>query len=280
MQRSVFLAAAAAALTPMPTQLAALERRSGGRLGVYAIDTGSGRTLEHRAHERFPMCSTFKLLAVGAVLARVDERNEDLGRRVGYGQSDMLDNSPVTTANLNMSSMTIGALCEAAMVQSDNTAANLLLHSLLGPAGVTKFARKLGDSVTRLDRDEPAVNSSIPGDPRDTTSPAAMASDARALVLGNVLSPRLRARMTAWMRACETGTQSLRAGVPASWNTGDKTGSGPHGTANDVAVMWPPQRAPIVVAAYATGLRGSAGAQVGVLAAVGRIVFQEYRLAH
>jgi beta-lactamase class A len=277
--RSVFLAAGAAALAPLPAQLDALEHRSGGRLGVYAIDTGSGRTLEHRAHERFPMCSTFKLLAVGAVLARVDQRNEDLARRVGYMQSDMLDNSPVTKANLSLSSMTIGGLCEAAIVQSDNTAANLLLHSLLGPAGVTKFARKLGDPVTRLDRDEPALNSSIPGDPRDTTSPAAMASDVRALVLGNALSPRLRARLIAWMRACQTGTEALRAGVPASWLTGDKTGSGPHGTTNDVAVMWPPHGAPIVVTAYATGLRGAADSQA-ILAAVGRIVFQEYRLAH
>jgi beta-lactamase class A len=278
MQRSVFLAGAVSALAT--TRLDALERRSGGRLGVFAIDTGSGRTLEHRAHERFPMCSTFKLLAVGAVLARVDQRNEDLGRRVGFTQSDMLDNSPVTATNLNLSSMTIGQLCEAAIVQSDNTAANLLLHSLLGPAGVTKFARKLGDRVTRLDRDEPAVNSSIPGDPRDTTSPAAMASDARALVLGNALSPRLRARLTAWMRACETGTHALRAGVPATWVEGDKTGSGPHETSNDVAVFWPPQRAPIVVAAYGTGMRGSSAAQAAVLASVGRIVFQEYRLAH
>jgi beta-lactamase class A len=279
MQRSEFLALAAGALAPLPTQLDTLERRSGGRLGVYAMDTGSGRTLEHRAHERFPMCSTFKLLAVAAVLARVDQRNEDLARRVGYTQSDMLENSPVTKANLDLSSMTIGGLCEAAMVQSDNTAANLLLHSLLGPAGVTKFVRKLGDPVTRFDRDEPAVNSSIPGDPRDTTSPAAMAADVRAIVLGNVLTPRLRARLVAWMRACRTGTQALRAGVPASWNTGDKTGSGPHGTTNDVAVMWPPGRAPIVVAAYATGLRGSADTQA-VLADVGRIVFQEYRLGH
>jgi beta-lactamase class A len=280
MQRSVFLAGAVSALAPATTQLDALERRSGGRLGVFAIDTGTGRTLEHRARERFPMCSTFKLLAVGAVLARVDQRNEDLGRRVGFTQSDMLDNSPVTAANLNLSSMTIAQLCEAAIEQSDNTAANLLLHSLLGPAGVTKFARKLGDPVTRLDRDEPALNSSIPGDPRDTTSPAAMASDARALVLGNALSPRLRARLTAWMRACETGTHALRAGVPATWVEGDKTGSGPHGTSNDVAVFWPPQRAPIVVAAYGTGMRGSSAAQAAVLASVGRIVFQEYRLAH
>jgi beta-lactamase class A len=281
MERSVFLASAVGALASAPTDLDALERRSGGRLGVFAIDTGNGRTLEHRAHERFPMCSTFKLLAVGAVLARIDERNEDLGRRVGFAQRDMLDNSPVTQANLALSSMTIAQLCEAAMVQSDNTAANLLLHSLLGPAGVTRFARKLGDPVTRLDRDEPDVNSSIPGDPRDTTSPAAMASDARALVLGKALSPRLRARLTAWMRACETGRSALRAGLPATWVSGDKTGSGPHGTSNDVAVIWPPQGAPIVVAAYATGLRGSsAAAHTAVLASVGRIVFQEYRPAH
>ena len=271
MLRSVFLAAAAGALVPAPAALTKLERRSGGRLGVFAIDTGDGRTLEHRAHERFPMCSTFKLLAVGAVLARVDAGNEDLSRRVGFTRADMVDNSPVTQSYLNLASMTIGQLCEAAIVQSDNTAANLLLHSLLGPAGVTAFARKLGDRVTRLDRDEPNVNTAIPGDARDTTSPAAMARDARALALGTVLSPRLRARLTAWMRACRTGRHALRAGVPASWVEGDKTGSGAHGTSNDVAVFWPPRRAPIVVAAYATGVGGSSAAQYAVLAAVGRI---------
>jgi beta-lactamase class A len=274
MRRIAFIAGAAGTL--VPAELAILERRSGGRLGVYAIDTGSGKTIEHRAHERFPMCSTFKLLAVGAVLSRVDARNEDLGRRVGFGDRDMLENSPVTKAHLGLASMTIGELCAAAIEQSDNTAANLLIHSLLGPAGVTKFARKIGDPVTRLDRDEPDLNSAIQGDPRDTTSPAVMAADARALLLGNVLSPRLRARLNTWMRATQTGAGRLRAGIPMSWAEADKTGSGAHGTANDVAIFWPPQRAPVVIAAYATQMTVPAAKQEDVLAEIGRIAYRAF----
>jgi beta-lactamase class A len=278
MQRGDFLAASVAALAAPAggSELAALERRSGGRLGVYALDTGSGHSIAYRAHERFPMCSTFKLLLAGAVLARVDERNESLTRLVGYGDADMLPNSPVTKAHLSMASMTVGQLCAAAIEQSDNTAANLLVHSLLGPAGLTKFARKIGDPVTRLDRDEPQLNSAIPGDPRDTTAPAAMAADARVLVLGNALSARSRTQLRAWMLACRTGGASLRAGVPAGWREGDKTGSGDHGTVNDVAIFWPPQRVPIVVAAYATGMTVSSDAQYGVLAGVGRIVYRSF----
>lgn len=279
MQRLAFLGTSLAALAAPAggnAELAALERRCGGRLGVYALDTAGGRSIAYRAHQRFPMCSTFKLLLVGAVLARVDERNESLARLVGYGDADMLPNSPVTKAHLNRASMTVAALCAAAIEQSDNTAANLLLHSLLGPAGVTKFARKVGDPVTRLDRDEPQLNTATPGDPRDTSTPANMAADTRALVLGDVLSPPLRARLRGWMLACQTGTQRLRAGIPAGWREGDKTGSGDHGTANDVAIFWPPQRAPIVVAAYATGMTVPATARYAVLAGVGRTIYRRF----
>lgn len=279
MQRVAFLASSFAALTTPAgdaAALAALEHRSGGRLGVYALDTGSGRSIAYRAHERFPMCSTFKLLLVGAVLARVDERNESLTRLVGYGDADVLPNSPVTKAHLNTASMTVARLCAAALTQSDNAAANLLIHSLLGPAGVTKFARRIGDPVTRLDRDEPQLNSAIAGDPRDTTAPAAMAADARALVLGGALSAGSRAQLRAWILANQTGARSLRAGVPRAWREGDKTGSGDHGTVNDVAIFWPPQRAPVVVAAYATGMTVSNPAQYGVLADVGRIIYHSF----
>jgi beta-lactamase class A len=141
---------------------------------------------------------------------------------------------------------------------------------------VTKFARKIGDPVTRLDRDEPQLNTAVPGDPRDTTTPAAMAADARAVVLGNALSGRSRARLRTWVLASQTGAQRLRAGVPAVWREGDKTGTGDHGTANDVAIFWPPARAPIVVAAYATGMTVSSTAQEAVLAAVGRIVYHHF----
>jgi beta-lactamase class A len=279
MQRLDFLASSFAALIAPQTgnpQLAALERRAGGRLGVYALDTGSGRQIAYRANERFPMCSTFKLLAVGAVLARVDAHNEDLNRRVGYGEADLLAYAPVTKAHLDIGSMTIGELCAAAIEWSDNTAANLLLHPLLGPAGVTKFARKIGDPVTRLDRNEPSLNTAIPGDPRDTTTPFAMATDMRALVLGTVLTPRSRAHLRTWLLGNQTGAASLRAHLPKSWHTGDKTGSGDHGTTNDVAIIWPPNRAPMIVAAYYTGSKGSSDAQKAVLAEVGRLVYRTF----
>jgi beta-lactamase class A len=277
-QRLTFLATTVAAIAAAgDAQFAALERRAGGRLGVYALDTGDGRTVAYRAHERFPMCSTFKLLLVGTVLARVDARNEDLARVVGYGDRDMVEGSPVTTAHLHLASMTVAELCAAAIEQSDNTAANLLLHSVLGPVAVTKFARKIGDPITRLDRNEPDVNTAIAGDPRDTTTPAAIAGDARKLLFGNVLSPRLRARLRTWLLASETGKARLRAGFPSSWQTGDKTGTGSRGTANDVAIVWPPGRSPIVVAAYLTASIVSPAAQNTVLADAGRVVYRRLR---
>lgn len=257
------------------SQIAALERRYSGRLGVFAIDTGSGGQIAHRANERFPMCSTFKLLAVGAVLARVDARNEDLNRRVGYGDADILAYAPVTKAHLDTGSMTIGELCAAAIEWSDNTAANLLLHSLLGPAGVTKFARSLNDPVTRLDRNEPTVNTAIPGDLRDTTTPAAMAHDLIALQLGTRLSPRMRAHLQTWLLGCKTDDTKLRAGLPKSWRIGAKTGSGDHATSNAIAIVRPPNRAetkPIIIAAYYTGSKANDQQQSATLASVARIV--------
>jgi beta-lactamase class A len=257
------------------TQIAELERRYGGRIGVYAMDIGSGRRIAFRENERFPMCSTFKLLAVGAVLARVDARNEDLGRRVGYGDADILAYAPVTKAHLDIGSMTIAELCAAAIEWSDNTAANLLLHSLLGPAGVTKFARSLNDPVTRLDRNEPTLNTAIPGDLRDTTTPAAMAHDMLALQLGTRLSSRMRARLRAWLLGCKTDATKLRAGLPPHWRIGGKTGSGDHATSNEIAIVWPPGRAetkPIIIAAYFTGSHATDDEQNATLAGVARIV--------
>jgi len=289
MQRQTFLSttlatlalapAAAAAATPDDPALAALERAHGGRLGVYALDTGSGRTIGHRANERFPMCSTFKLLAVGAVLSRVQRGDEDLARQVAFSRNDLLSYAPVTRTRLgrNFSAeISIAELCAAAIEYSDNTAANLLLHSLLGPAGVTRFVRSIGDHITRLDRNEPTLNTAIPGDPRDTTTPFAMATDAHALVLGTVLEPRLRTRLQTWLLACKTGLTSLRAGLPATWRVGDKTGSGAYSTANDVAIAWPPGRAPIIVASYYTGSTANDREADATLASVARLVARRF----
>lgn len=257
--------------------LAALEARAGGRLGVVALDTGSGRRLAHRAGERFPMCSTFKVLLAGTVLQRVDRGELRLDLRLPYGKADLLAYAPVTTARLAEGGLAVGELCAAAVEVSDNTAANLLLASVGGPGAVTAFARSLGDPVTRLDRTEPALNEARPGDPRDTTTPEAMVATLRTLLLGPALKPESRARLEGWMAACTTGGTRLRAGLPKDWAVGDKTGSGARGTVNDVAILRPPHRAPILVAAYFTGSRASGKDREAVLAEVGRIVAEAFR---
>lgn len=222
------------------------------------------------------MCSTFKLLAVSAMLARVDRGHERLDRRVAYGPRDLLDYAPVTKAHVHDGSLSVGALCAAAIEVSDNTAANLLLRELGGPAAVTRFARSLGDPVTRLDRTEPDLNTAIPGDPRDTTSPRAMARDLQAVGLGSGLSAASRTRLSGWLAHCATGADRLRAGIPSTWRAGDKTGSGAHGTANDVAMLTPPSRAPIIVAAYLTGATISSDARDALLANVARLVVKAF----
>ncbi|HKR77907.1 MAG TPA: class A beta-lactamase [Rhodanobacter sp.] len=252
-------------------RLAALERRHGGRLGVAILDTGNGRRHGHRADERFLMCSTHKLLTVGAVLARVDRGAERLDRRVVFGRDLVLSWAPVTSHRVGAPGMSVAELCEATITVSDNTADNLLLESLGGPPAMTAFARKLGDPLTRLDRTEPELNVGAPGDLRDTTTPNAMLGDLQALLLGDVLSPASRERLAAWMRATSTGLDKLRAGMPAGWQAGDKTGSGAHDETNDIAIFWPPQRKPLLVTAYLAGSTADAVERSAVLAEVGRI---------
>ena len=263
-----------------PDHFSLLEQHLGGRLGVAALDTAGGARLGHRAGEPFPMCSTFKLLAVGAVLSRIDQGRERLDRFVAYGEADLLDYAPVTGAQVKAGGLSLDALCQAAIELSDNTAANLILREIGGPAAVTAFARSLGDSVTRLDRNEPSLNAAIPGDPRDTTTPIAMLADLRALSLGGVLTPGSRERLNGWLRGCQTGKARLRAGFPAGWRVGDKTGTGVNGTANDIAVAWAPG-GPILIACYLTGaVSASDAARDAVHAEVARIVVERFRGPH
>ncbi|BBK44921.1 beta-lactamase [Allostella vacuolata] len=231
-------------------RLADLEARHGGRLGVSVLDTGSGQRIEHRANERFAMCSTFKLLAASMVLSRVDRAEERLDRRIRFTAADVVDYSPVTGPRAGGPGMTMGEVCEAAMTQSDNTAGNLMLQSFGGPAALTAYARSLGDPVTRLDRMETALNEAAPGDPRDTTTPAAMVDNLAQLALGPALSEPSRAQLITWMVGNRTGDRRLRAGFPEGWRVGDKTGTGGHGSAADIAVVWRPERTPLVVAVY------------------------------
>ncbi len=196
------------------------------------------------------MCSTFKFLAAAAVLHRVDGKEEQLGRMIPYTRADLLEYAPVTTEHVKEGGMTLGGLCAAALELSDNTAANLLLKTIGGPEGLTRYARSLGDQQTRLDRIEPDLNSAIPGDERDTTTPAAMLGNLRALLLTNALSPASRQQLGTWLEKNKTGAEMLRAGVPGDWRVGDKTGRGAHGATNDIAILRPPGKAPILVAVY------------------------------
>jgi beta-lactamase class A len=241
------------------------------------LDTANGQRFGQRADERFPMCSTFKLLVAAAVLGRVDRGEEQLARRVAFGASDLLEHAPVTRAHVAAASLTVAQLCEAMLMVSDNTAANLLLVSLGGPAGLTAYARTLGDSQTRLDRNEPLLNEALPKDERDTTTPNAMVANLEKLLLGRSLSkPALSKaaseQLTAWMSASTTGLERLRKGVPAGWRVADKTGSGNHGTTNDVAILWPPAGKPLLVAVYLTGTSATAEVKNGVFVELARLI--------
>ena len=243
-----------------------------GRLGVAVLDTGTGTLEGHRLDERFPMCSTFKFLAAAMVLARVDAGQERLDRRLVVTRGSLLEWAPVTSKRVGGAGMTVAELCEAAITVSDNTAANMLLASAGGPAAVTAFARRIGDDVTRLDRTEPTLNEGTPGDPRDTSTPRAMAQTLRTVLLGKALSDPSRGRLVAWMTATSTGAGRLRAGLPADWRLAHKTGTGRLGGTNDIGVAWPPRRAPLVMVTYLAECKAPEDAREAALASVARSV--------
>jgi beta-lactamase class A len=251
---------------------AQLEASLGGRLGVHVLDTGTGATLGHRADERFAMASTFKAILAAAVLAR-SARAEDEGllqRVVRYGERDLITHSPITARHVGHG-MRVADLCAATVQYSDNAAANLLLDVLGGPGALTAFARALGDTQFRLDRTEPTLNTALPGDPRDTTTPQAMVQTLCKLVLGDALPAPQRAQLRDWLLGNTTGAARIRAGVPEGWRVGDKTGSGRHGAASDIGVLWPPGRAPLVLAVYTWREAADAGMRDDVIAEATRV---------
>ena len=240
-------AAPATTRTERHDQLVALERRFDARIGVYALATGTGATIAHRADERFAFCSTFKGLAAAAVLH--GNPMSHLDTVVRYTESDLMKSSAITRRHVD-TGMTIRQVCDAAVRHSDGTAGNLLLRDLGGPAGLTAYVRRLGDTVTRVDRTEPALWQAVPGDPRDTTSPRAIGGDYHKIVLGDALPADKRAFLRDLLErnATSAGAQRIRAGVPREWVVADKTGTGNYGTLNDIAVVWPPNSAPLVIA--------------------------------
>jgi beta-lactamase class A len=258
---------------------AALESKSGGRLGVAILDTGTGRITGHRTDERFGMCSTFKLPLAAVILAEIDAGRLRDERVLGYAESDLVPNSPVTRANVDKGGMTIVDLAKAAQQASDNTAANLLIRLLGGPRRMTHKLRTMGDSVSRLDRYEPAMNLVLPGEIHDTTTPRGMVKGMNAYLLGGKLKPATRDLLTSWMIETKTGARRLRAGLPPEWRAGDKTGSSWNervmvDKVNDVGIFWPPGRAPVIVAAYLDAAAPSGSIRPedeSVLGEVGRV---------
>jgi beta-lactamase class A len=280
-RRTLLAALPGLAVRPAFAQAAApalesYERETGGRIGVHAENLATGAKIAWRADERFVMCSTFKASLAAFVLARADRGQEQLDRMITYGPKDLLDYAPAARQNLAQGAvsgtMSVSDMCEAIVELSDNTCANRLLAEVGGPAALTGFWRSTGDATSRLDHNEPELNRSPPGDPHDTTTPAAMAVNLRRFVLGEVLSAASRQRLTGWMLNCKTGNNRLRAGLPNDWKIGDKTGNNGKDAAGDIAVAWPRPDAPIVICAYTQGGSPTAAQLEAVFTEIGRMV--------
>jgi beta-lactamase class A len=252
-----------------------IESRVGGRIGVCAVATDTGATIAHRADERFALCSTFKWILAAAVLAKVDENQIALDQEIAFDAGKIIAHSPVVGRHAQQGHLNVEALARAAVVTSDNTAANLLLTQVGGPAGLTEFLRSHGDMTTRLDRNEPTLNTNLPGDPRDTTTPRATVATLQALLTTPALSIVNRERLIEWMVSSETGKNRLRAGLPQEWRVADKTGTGERGARNDVAIAWPPNRAPILIASYLSDSTAPPSPLDAAHAALARLIAHE-----
>ncbi|NHQ93994.1 class A beta-lactamase [Janthinobacterium lividum] len=267
----LLFAAPATSITAAQTQLAALEQAAGGRLGVAAWRQGSDLRVAYRADERFPLASTFKAMLAGAVLARSVSQPGLLDQHVRYEKKELVTYSPITEKHL-ANGMNVADLCAATLQYSDNSAANFLMTLLGGPQAVTAFAHSIGNTVFQLERWETELNSAIPGEVRDTASPASMAHSLQQLLLENSLPAPQRQQLDAWMRGNTTGDKRIRAGVPAGWQVADKTGSGAYGSVNDIGVAYPASGAPLVIAVYYTREQKKADTNQDIITAATRIV--------
>lgn len=256
-------------------KLKALETTTGGRIGVAAINTANNERLQYRANERFPFCSTYKVIGVSAILKQSMIDGDLLQSKITYNKNDLVVYSPVTEKHL-ADGMTVAELCEATLTKSDNTAINLLMKKLGGVSAVNNFAHSIGDETFRLDRIEPDLNTAIPGDLRDTSTPASMQQTLQQLALGNVLGSGEREQLQQWLKNNTTGNLRIRAGVPKDWIVGDKTGTGDYGSTNDIAVIWPKNCSPIVMTIFFTQNQKDAAPRNDVIASITRILVEEF----
>lgn len=253
------------------SKISRLESESSGRIGVSVVSANGTPLFSYRKNERFAMCSTFKALLGASILSRVDANLESIDKAISYKSTDILDYAPVTKNHLITGSMTIAQLSAASIQYSDNTAANLLLDVIGGPKALTGYLRSIGDNTTRLDRNEPFLNTNILGDLRDTTTPDAMAKTLQKILLGDYLSPASKEQLKGWMFGNTTGDSKLRAGFDKFWIIGDKTGSGENGASNDVAIVFPRGLSPFIVTVFYTGSSASNDAKSAVIAEVAKI---------
>lgn len=256
---------------PLAQQLATIEQNSNGRLGVALLDTKDHTLYQYRGTERFPMCSTSKVMVAANLLQLNEQQPTLLQQAIPIQPTDIVSYSPITEKHLG-STMTIAELSAAALQYSDNTAMNKLLQQLGGPANVTQFARSIDDKDFQLNRMEPELNTAIPDDKRDTSTPLAMATSLYRLTLGDVLAKEQRTQLVQWMKGNTTGNASIKAGTPSNWVVADKTGSGSYGTTNDIAVLWPDNRAPLVLVVYFTQRQQTATPRKDILAAATKAV--------
>jgi beta-lactamase class A len=269
---ALLAASPALAQKPPASALAHYERDSGGHIGVYAKNLRTRAEISWRAHERFVMCSTFKASLAACILASVDRGQARLDDLITYGPADLLEWAPAAKQNVEKGSMSVADMCKGAVELSDNTCANALLARFGGPLAVTDYWRSLGDTVSRLDHNEPELNRTPPGDEHDTTTPAAMAGNLRKLILGDALSPKSREQLTSWMLGCKTGDNRLRAGLPKDWRIGDKTGNNGKDGFGDIAVTWSTRGEPVVICTYTRGGTPTTRQVDDVFAQIGRYV--------
>jgi beta-lactamase class A len=277
---ALYISAAAAQTPPtafdtnFKSEIATCEKASGGRLGVAILNTANGDSFAWRGDERFPFCSSFKYLLAAAFLQRIDRAQDSPTRRITIARENLLSHSPFSEKHTGNNPATVLELCAAMVMFSDNGATNAMLAQLGGPPAFTQFVRTLGDTVTRLDRTEMALNEAIPGDPRDTTSPRVMLHSLQQVTLGQTLSSESRKLLIGWMIDCQTGLDRLRGGLPANWRAGDKTGLNDKGTCNDLAIIWPPGRPPVLITSYLTAAKVDLDHQVATHARIARALVQ------